>query len=623
MKQDSPFPGGTMKYLDDARDIKFNLFEWLDLDSVLAAEPFREFDREQLGMVLDEALKVCRGNVAACNEVGDRVGARYEGGRVSLPAGFAEAYQDLAEGGWIGPTMNPKYGGMGLPEAVGTGISEFMMGANVALGLQILLSRGAAHLIETFGSDTLKATYCEKMYTGAWTGTMCLTEAGAGSDLGEIKTKAEKQPDGSYRITGEKIFITSGEHDLTPNIIHAVLARVAGAPAGPKGLSLFVVPKVRVNADGSLGESNDVLCAGIEHKLGIHGSPTCSLVFGSSTGSQGFLLGAEGQGLPLMFQMMNAARYEVGVQGLAIAAAAHKAALAYSRERLQGKLFSNKTAGAGPAPIVQHPDVRRSLLMQSAYLQAMRALASYTGWCMDMAHASQGEARDHWQGFVELFTPICKAWCSDWGFRITEWALQTYGGYGYTMEYPAEQYLRDAKIASIYEGTNGIQALDLVGRKFRMQDGRPLKQLFALAAETVASLGGDPLLGASAKQLGTALKTTGEVLRELSARPDGALLSVLNAVPILDMLGHLFGGLFLLQQARVASGKLDALLAERGVAAGDTAARTALFEASPEAAFYQNKVQAALTFAHRALPQVQALAVAIQTGDVSPMEAVL
>ena len=611
-----------MKYPDDIRDIKFNLFEWLDLDAVLKSEHYGEFDREQLEMVLDEALKVSRGSVSACNETGDRIGARFENGQVRLPEGFAAAYRDLASGGWISPTIGPEFGGMGLPESVGTGISEFIMGANTALGLQVLLTRGAAHLIESFGSEPLKTIYCERMYSGEWTGTMCLTESSAGSDLGEIKTKAVKQADGSYLFSGEKIFITSGEHDLTPNIIHAVLARTPGAPAGAKGLSLFVVPKFRVNPDGSLGGANDVVCAGIEHKLGIHGSPTCSLVFGTNGSCQGFLLGEEGQGISLMFQMMNAARYEVGVQGLSIASAAHQAALGYARERLQGRLFSNKTPHAPQAPLVHHPEVRRSLLLQSAYVQAMRALVSYTGWCMDMAHTTAGEARDRWQGLVELFTPVCKAWCSDWGFRVTEWALQTYGGYGYTMDYPAEQYLRDCKIASIYEGTNGIQALDLVGRKFRMQDGRPVKHLMSLAAETAQALASDPILGGSAQQLGAAVKAMGLVLGEIPTRENALVLTLLNAVPILDMLGHMIAGYLLLQQAQVAQGKLAALLQERGVDAKDAAAVRALLAGSPEGAFYQNKVQAAIHFAHRGLPMVAAQAVALHAGEVSPMEAV-
>ncbi|WP_243383755.1 acyl-CoA dehydrogenase [Geothrix alkalitolerans] len=610
-----------MKYLDDARDIKFNLLEWLDLDAVLKAEPYQEVDRDQLAMVLDEALKVAKGSVADCNEVGDRVGAQWENGKVRLPDGFAEAFQDLATGGWISATMNPEFGGMGLPEVVGTGISEYLMGANTALGLKVLLTRGAAHLIETFGSDELKAAYCEKMYTGEWTGTMCLTEAGAGSDLGALTTKAVKQADGSYLITGEKIFITSGDHELVPNIIHAVLARTPDAPAGPKGISLFVVPKVRVNADGSLGAPNDVACAGIEHKLGIHGSPTCSLVFGTNGGTQGFLLGQEGQGLAHMFVMMNAARYEVGVQGLGNASAAHQAALAYAKERLQGRA-PGAAKGVGQSLIVEHPDVRRMLLMQSAYVQAMRALVTYTAWCMDMAHVSDGEEKNRWQGLVELFTPVCKAWCSDWGFRVTEWALQTFGGYGYTMEYPAEQYLRDCKIASIYEGTNGIQALDLVGRKFRMQEGKPVKALMGQVGATVQALAADPLLGPSARQLGEAAKALGTVLQEIPAHENAALLTGLNAVPILDMVGHVVAGHLLLQQAVLAKGKLANLMQERGVDAADAKAVRDLLAGSSEAAFYQNKVQAAIHFAHRGLPLVAAQAVALRAGETAPMEAV-
>jgi alkylation response protein AidB-like acyl-CoA dehydrogenase len=610
-----------MKYLDDDRDIRFNLFEWLDLDAVLKPGPYEEVDRDQLGMVLDEALKVARGSVAACNEEGDRVGARFDHGKVELPDGFAGAFRDLAEGGWISATMSPEFGGMGLPESVGTGISEFLMGANTALGLKALLTRGAAHLIETFGSDELKSTFCERMYSGEWTGTMCLTEAGAGSDLGALNTKAVRQEDGTYLITGEKIFITSGDHELTPNIIHAVLARTPGAPPGPKGISLFVVPKVRVNPDGSLGQANDVVCAGIEHKLGIHGSPTCSLVFGTTTGSQGFLLGEENQGLAHMFQMMNAARWEVGVQGLSNASAAHQAALAYARERLQGRGPSQgKTSGQ--SLIIEHPDIRRSLLLQSAYVQAMRALVTYTAWCMDMAHVSEGEERDRWQGLVELFTPISKAWCSDWGFRVTEWALQIYGGYGYTMDYPAEQYLRDCKIASIYEGTNGIQALDLVGRKFRMQDGRPVKALLKQAGEAAQALIDDPVLGASARQLAEAVKATGAVLTQIPTRDNAMQLTLLNAVPILDMLGHVVGGFLLLQQAAVAMQKAQALMGDRGVDPSDPKAVRTHLAGSKDGAFYQNKVQAAIHFAHRGLPLVAAHAVALLAGETAPMEAV-
>ncbi|MBI1754232.1 MAG: acyl-CoA dehydrogenase [Acidobacteria bacterium] len=610
-----------MKYIDDDRDIRFNLLEWLDLDAILKDGPYQEVDREQLGMVLEEALKVAKGSLSACNGTGDRVGAQLEDGQVRLPEGFSEAFRDIASGGWISATMNPEFGGMGLPECVGTGISEFLMGANTALGLTVLLTRGSAHLIEAFGSEALKAIYCERLYAGEWTGTMCLTEAGAGSDLGALNTKALRQADGTYLISGEKIFITSGDHGLTPNIVHAVLARTPDAPAGPKGLSLFVVPKIRVNADGSLGVSNDVACAGIEHKLGIHGSPTCSLVFGANGACQGFLLGQEGQGLAHMFQMMNAARYEVGVQGLGNASAAHQAALAYAKERLQGR-GPRSPKSATQSLIIEHPDVRRLLLMQSAYVQAMRALVSYTAWCMDMAHVSGGEEQDRWQGLVELFTPISKAWCSDWGFRVTEWALQTYGGYGYTMDYPAEQYLRDCKIASIYEGTNGIQALDLVGRKFKMREGRPVQDLLGLAGRTAQALAGHPVLGPSARQLADAVASLGQVLAQVPARDNGALLTLLNAAPMLDMLGHVVAGFLLLQQAELADKKGAELLRGRGLEASDSAGVKALQASSRDAAFYQNKVQAAIHFAHRGLPLVAAQAVAILAGDIAPMEAV-
>lgn len=611
-----------MKYLDDARDVKFNLFEWLDLDTLLKAERYKEFDREQMGMVLDEALKVAKGSVAACNESGDRVGAQFDAGKVTLPPGFNKAYQDLASGGWISPTVNPEFGGMGLPESVGTGISEFIMGANTSMSLTVLLGRGAAHLIESFATDELKSIYCEKMYTGEWAGTMCLTEPSAGSDLGDIKTKAVKQEDGSYLLTGEKIFITSGDHDLTPNIIHAVLARTPEAPTGAKGLSLFVVPKFRVNPDGSVGPFNDVACSNIEHKLGIHASPTCSLVLGANGGCQGFLLGKERAGLLLMFQMMNAARYEVGVQGLGIASAAHQAALAYAKERLQGRSMTNREPQTGQVAIIEHPDVRRSLLMQSAYVQAMRALASYTGWCMDMAHITEGEERDRWQGLVELFTPICKAWCSNWGFRVSEWALQTFGGYGYTCDYPAEQYLRDAQIACIYEGTNGIQALDLVGRKFRLQEGKPVKHLLGLAGQTAQELAADPVLGPSALQLGSAVKALGAVLTEIPTKDNAMLLTLLNAVHVLDMTGHTVAGYLLLRQAALAKEKLAALLKEKGVDSSDKAALGAALKDSTEAAFYHNKVQAAIHFAHRGLPLVAAQAVAIRAGETAPMDVV-
>jgi alkylation response protein AidB-like acyl-CoA dehydrogenase len=610
-----------MEYRADLRDVKFNLFEWLDLDRVLSAGRFSEFGRDDLGMILDEALKVCRGSLAACNEEGDRVGVQWKGGSVTLPESFHKAYRDMAEGGWCGATASPEWGGMGLPGCVGTGIQEFITGANTSLSLTLLLGHGTAHLIESFGTDELKKAYCEKMYTGAWAGTMCLTEPGAGSDLGDVKTKAAKQPDGSYLLQGEKIFITSGDHDLTENIIHAVLARTPEAPTGAKGLSLFVVPKFRLNPDGTPGQANDVHCAKIEHKMGIHGSPTCALVFGANGACEGYLLGKERHGLLLMFQMMNGARYEVGIQGLAIGSAAHQAALAYTRERLQGRPHTDRDPHSPQVPIVNHPDVRRMLLFQAATVQAMRAILTYTAWCMDMARVTEGPERDLHQGMVEILTPICKAWCSDAGYQASDSAMQCYGGYGYTGEFPAEQYVRDCRIAAIYEGTNAIQALDLIGRKFKMKGGVYLDRFVQAIVETGASLQGDPVLGEAAGHLSTAIALVNGATGRIGPKAQDPLPGLLNAVPFLESIGNCLGAHLLLQQAKVARAKLGLILTQKGVDGADAGALRALLADDADAAFYHNKVQAALFFCRRVLPLVKARLQPMEESDMSPMEA--
>jgi hypothetical protein len=611
-----------MNYLDDLRDVKFNLFEWLPLDKLLRAERYRDFGRDDLEMTLEEALKMAKGEVASTLKDSDRIGARFEDGKVFMPESFRRGYKTVAEAGWIGAAENPEYGGMGMPECVNTGVAEFLMGANSALALALILCRGTGHLVESFGTDEMKGLFCEKLYSGQWSGTMCLTEPGAGSDVGACKTKAERLESGRYRISGEKIFITCGEHDLTPNIVHAVLARIPDAPAGTKGLSLFIVPKLRVKGDGSLAGGNDVACGNIEHKIGIHGSPTCSMVFGANGECEGFLLGKEQEGISLMFQMMNEARYEVGLQAMAIASAAHQAALAFAKERLQGKHYKDRRPDAPQVPITEHPDVRRMLLDMQAYVQGMRALLFYTACNMDTAGVTEGEEKEKLHGMVELLTPVCKAWCSDWGFRVTEWAVQTYGGYGYTMEYPAELYLRDQKITSIYEGTNGIQALDLVGRKFRMQGGAYLKAAIDAAAATAKEFVTDTDLGASAMLLGSAAKEFASATESYTKRVDGMEVAMTNAVPILDMLGHLFCGHLLIRQAALAKEKLEEILSDKMVSPKNKAAYRALLEESGEARFYHNKIQTAKHFAHRGLPLVQALATGVRAGEVAPMEAV-
>jgi alkylation response protein AidB-like acyl-CoA dehydrogenase len=613
-----------VSYRADMRDIRFQLFDWLHANELLSHERFSQWDIDNANMVLDQAHTLAQEQLDTCNAEGDRIGARFVDGRVVLPASFHSAYKTLAEGGWVGLINTPEWGGMGLPEVLGTAVNEMYAAANMSLALTLLLTRGASYLVEKFGTDEMKELFCRRLYSGEWTGTMCLTEAQAGSDVGASKTRAVKQPNGRYKIQGEKIFITSGDHDLTDNIIHTVLARTPGAPDGTGGLSLFVVPKVRVNPDGSRGESNDVFTSRIEEKLGIHGSPTCVLVFGGNDGCEGFLLGEELHGMKLMFYMMNAARIEVGLQGAALAAAAHHAATEYARTRLQSRHYTRlKEHGAPQVPIIEHLDVRRMLFTSSAYVQAMRALLMQTSYFIDMTHVTAGEEQERYQSYVEVLTPICKAWASDWGFRVTEWCLQVYGGYGYSQEYPAEQYLRDAKIASIYEGTNGIQALDLVARKLPSKGGKPVRELLGRAEATFKKLKSDPQLTEPAWMLGAALKQIEDISKMIQKRPDAPLIVMTNAVPFLDMIGDVLGAHFLLDQAVIAREKLQELLKEAGVSADDKPKYTGLLKDNADAAFYHNKVLAAIHFAYRVLPNVTARAVAIRAGELSPLEAVL
>jgi len=612
-----------VSYQADVRDLKFQIFEWLPIADLLKHATFSDWDTESMTMALDEAVKLAQEELGPTNVEGDRVGARWEDGKVYVPPAFKAAYRKICDGGWIGCVNNPKFGGMGLPNVMGTAVNEVFSGANTSLSLTPVLSRGAGHLVETFGTEEMQTLFCEKLYTGAWAGTMCLTEPQAGSDVGCSKTRAVKMADGRYRIQGEKIFITSGEHDLTENIIHAVLARTPESPVGTAGLSLFIVPKIRVGPDGALGEPNDVHCSNIERKMGIHGSPTCSLVFGANDRCEGWLLGRENEGMKLMFQMMNAARIEVGLQGVAAAAAASQAALEYARTRLQGRHWTRLREHEAPqVPIVEHPDVRRMLLLASSYVQAMRALLLQTSFYLDRAAVSDGEERARWQSYAEVLTPVCKAWASDWGFRVTEWCLQVYGGYGYTSEYPAEQYLRDAKIASIYEGTNGIQALDLVLRKLPAGGGQPIRELLTMAGATAAKVAQDPQFGRGAALLAAGLKEIEEISRDLAGRKDAFMMMLLNSVPFLDMIGDVIGAHLLLDQALLARDKLNAMVREAGIDAKDRAAYRQLLGRSTDAAFYHNKVQAAIHFSIRVLPQVSARGVAIRAGETAPMEAV-
>ena len=479
---------------------------------------------------------------------------------------------------------------------------------------------GAAHLIEAFGTDAQKATFVKNMYTGVWAGTMCLTESGAGSDVGASKTKAKKDGD-HFLIEGEKIFITAGEHNLTKQIIHMVLARTEGAPKGIKGLSLFIVPKFRLQADGSLGEFNDVRCSNIEHKLGIHASPTCTLVFGGDSKCHGYLLGQECHGIQCMFQMMNEARLMVGLQGSALANAAFQDSLAYAKERLQGsELLKMKDANAPKIPIVNHADVRHMLMSQKAICEGARALLLLYE---DLAQTSTGHAKEKFEGLVGLLTPVCKAYCTDTGFRSTEYAVQTYGGYGYSQEYPAEQYLRDIKIASIYEGTNGIQAMDLVGRKLPQKMGANLMALageinnFAGATKDHAVLGPDV----------ARLQAAGGALGDVSMYFAGIGMSepqttMLNATTYLNIFGDTVTGWLLLEHAAVAHTMLRDICTQKAIDPADKAAVGRLLEEDAEARFLDGKIKTAKFHSARVLALVPAKVAMVKSGDKSALEIV-
>lgn len=613
-----------MDYKVDLRDIKFQLFEWLGTESLLNSERFADWDLENVEMVVDEALKIAQEQLAPVNEEGDKIGAQWNDGVVSLPDSFKPVYSTITEGGWIGMHASPEFGGMGLPESIGTAVNEFFNGANVSINLTLMLTRGAGAMIEHFGTDELKQRFVERIYSGEFCGTMCLTEAQAGSDVGASTTKAVENDDGTYQITGEKIFITGGDHNLVDNVVHLVLARTPDAPVGTKGLSLFVVPKVWVNDDGSLGEPNDVYCNNIEEKMGIHGSPTCTLVFGQNEGCRGYLLGEEFEGMRLMFYMMNAARIEVGLQGCAAAGAAHQQALAYAQERLQSRHWKQmRDADAPQVPIVEHPDVRRMLLSSKAYTEAMRAILMKTSYYTDMMHISEGEDHERYKSYVEVLTPICKAWCSEWGVRVARWCLHVHGGYGYTSEYPAEQYVRDAEIATIYEGTNGIQALDFVARKLNLRGGDAVRELLGMAEGTFKAAKDDPELMEPAWMLAASLKQIETIAKELPKRPDGIHLTLLNAVPVLDMVGTVLGAHWLLDQAMLAKNNLEAILKEKGVGTEDKKAYKEFLKEHEEAAFFHNKVQTAIHFAYRALPTVAAQAAAIRSGEKAPFYAIM
>jgi len=454
----------ALNMLVDSRDVNFLLFEMLKVEELVKYEKYAYFDKDTFRSTLDLAEKIAVNDIYPANAAGDRDGAKYNPAtkKVGVPDLYHKARQVVNDAGFPGMEHDPEWGGMGMPNVIYRSVLEYLFAGSLAYTMYITLSAGATGLVSHWASEDLKKMFLERMISGEWGGTMCLTEPEAGSDVGALKTKAFKQTDGTYRIKGQKIFISSGDNDLYPNMVHPVLARIEGDPAGTKGISIFLVPKFLVNPDGSMGARNDVVCSGIEHKMGIKGSATCTLSFGDDDNCVGYLLGKEREGMKIMFQMMNEARVDVSVEGLGVASSAYMHAVTYARNRKQGPDPSDNTKQIS---IINHPDVKRMLLWMKSNVEAMRMASMFAAYNFDISTNAEGEEQKEAQALFELFIPICKAGNTDLAWLVTSEAIQVYGGYGYCSDYPVEQLARDSKILAIFEGTNGVQSIDLTMRK--------------------------------------------------------------------------------------------------------------------------------------------------------------
>jgi len=556
-------------YAPPLRDMQFLLHDVFEI-SAQGVPGYDELDRDTTAAILEEAGKIAADVLAPLNPVGDAQGCTLENGVVRTPEGFKDAYDQMRAGGWLSLTADPEYGGQGLPYLIGTAVGEMFVSANMAFNMYQGLTNGAVAAIHAHGSDDQKRTYLPNMVEGRWTGTMNLTEPHCGTDLGLIRTKAEPQDDGTYRITGQKIWISAGEHDLSENIIHLVLAKIPGGPEGVKGISLFIVPKFLVGADGNPGQRNALQCGGLEHKMGIHGNATCVMHYDGATG---FLVGEEHKGMRAMFTMMNEARIGVGLQGYALGEVAYQNALAFARDRLQGRAATGAANPEGPAdPIIVHPDVRRGLMHQKSFVEGARAFAFWGAAMIDRAIRQDDAAAEE---MISLLTPVIKGFLTDKGFETTVLAQQTFGGSGYTREWGVEQFVRDVRIAMIYEGTNGIQSLDLVGRKLGQNGGKAVMAFFEMVKDFIRESGGDADFE---RDFLEPLKTSSKHLQEAGMffvqegmkNPNAALS---GAYDFMHLFGHVGLGLMWARIARTARAQLaagtgDAAFLEAKIATG-------------------------------------------------------
>jgi alkylation response protein AidB-like acyl-CoA dehydrogenase len=576
------------------RDMQFVINELVPLSEITALPGYEEAGEELAGAILDEAAKFANGVLSPLNWIGDQQGAVLNGNAVTTPKGFKEAYEQFAQAGWIGLACDPEYGGQGLPALLSTAVNEMWNSANMAFTLCPLLTAGAIDAITHHGSAEQKAMYLPNLISGKWAGTMNLTEPNAGSDLSVVATKAAPAGDGTYKISGTKIYITYGEHDFTENIIHLVLARLPDAPAGVKGISLFIVPKFLVKADGSLGARNDLKCISLEHKLGIHASPTAVMSYGESGGATGFLVGQANRGLEYMFTMMNAARLGVGLEGVGISERAYQHAAGYAMQRVQGKIAGK----SGNLPIAHHPDVSRMLMTMRAQIQAMRALAFFAAAESDkaMRHADAA-ARGAAQARLDFLIPIVKGWCTEQAVEITSLGVQIHGGMGFVEETGAAQHFRDARITPIYEGTTGIQANDLLGRKIVRDGGKEAKCLLAEMKATAASLqaSADMEMKAMGAALGSAILALDRAVEWMvETFPKNAPAALAGAYPLMKCFGIVAGGWLLGKSAMIAKTKISQGASDH---------------------FYAQKIGVATFYTHHILSAAAGLAQSVRVGE--------
>jgi len=544
----------------DRRDVDFVLHEQLNIEQLSKHEQFADFNKKTIDMVVSEARNLALKELLPCQKEADEQGCSFKNGTVTVPEVFHKAYALFREGEWIAMCDDLDWGGQGMPSTVALAANNYFNGANFPFMLHNNLTHGAGKLVECFGTDKQKELFLKNMYTGIWGGSMLLTEPEAGSDVGALTTKAVKNDDGTYAITGNKIFISSGENDLVENIIHPVLARIEGAPEGTAGISLFLVPKIWVNDDGSFGEFNDVVCTGIEEKMGIHGSPTCSMALGGKGQCRGTLLGQENKGMSAMFVMMNEARLHVGMQGFSCVSASYLNALNYARTRIQGKHLLSSAKNAPMVPIIQHPDIRRILLTMKSYSEGMRSILFYIGLLEDKVKLSEDDAdRTLHQGLIDVLIPVAKGYITDRAFEMCSYGIQVLGGYGFTKEYPQEQLLRDCKITHIYEGTNGIQAMDLLVRKLSLHNGQSFKNLLDEIRKTIDTAKEISCLNNFVSTLDKVITKLEEVAYNLvkTVRSKNKMTAFANAQPFLDVTGDIVMAWMLLWRAVVASQKIE------------------------------------------------------------------